>query len=229
MKKKLSTILTVLVIAMFAISTADAGQGIKLSAGFKLGSLIADGFLIGTDQTTVTVVLDAKGTCNNVDVEAFGEQVLFGNEENEESGTQNNNKRPFQVETNNPGNCNNKPGPNDNFVFWTHATISVYSGDITQCSLVRVCEGLLSSAITTSNPLLVQQDYNCRTNQDTHKVSCTPVKNPGSNNNGTVAICHATGNKKNPYVLLTVNVNGLNGHDKHSGDIIPAPADGCPN
>lgn len=46
-------------------------------------------------------------------------------------------------------------------------------------------------------------------------------------NDGRVTICHATGSKKNPYVEITVSVNGLNGHDKHSGDIIPAPADGC--
>jgi hypothetical protein len=230
MKRKLSTILTVLVIAVLTISTADAGGGIKIpSANFSLGSLIADGFLQGTGQTTVTVVLEATGTCNTVQVSAIGFQILSGNEE-EESEAENTNKRPFHVETNNPGDCNNDPGPNDSFVFWTQATISVFSGDITQsqCSLAKVCAGLLSSAITTSNPLLVEQDYNCRTNQDAHTVSCTPIKKNGSNK-GTVAICHATGNKKNPYVLLTVNVNGLNGHGKHTNDIIPAPADGCPN
>jgi hypothetical protein len=43
-----------------------------------------------------------------------------------------------------------------------------------------------------------------------------------------VTICHATGIAKNPYKLITVSVNGLNGHDKHDGDIIPAPAAGCP-
>ncbi len=212
MKKKLSMILTVLVIAMFAISTADAGQGIKLSAGFKLGSLIADGFLIGTDQTTVTVVLDAKGTCNNEDVEAFGSQTLFGSEV---SGTKND-IRPFHVETNNPGDCSNNTESPDGFVFWTTASISVFS-----------CGGEFCD--NSNSPLLVEQDYNCTTNFDAHTVSCIPIKNHGADNNGTVAICHATGSKKNPYVLLTVNANGLNGHGKHTGDIIPAPADGCPN
>jgi hypothetical protein len=43
-----------------------------------------------------------------------------------------------------------------------------------------------------------------------------------------ITICHATGSAKNPYVEITVNVNGLNGHDKHDGDLIPAPAGGCP-
>jgi hypothetical protein len=43
-----------------------------------------------------------------------------------------------------------------------------------------------------------------------------------------ITICHATSSKKNPYVQITISVNGLNGHDKHSGDIIPMPAGGCP-
>jgi hypothetical protein len=47
-------------------------------------------------------------------------------------------------------------------------------------------------------------------------------------NDGKITICHATSSKKNPYVEITVSVNGLNGHDKHNGDIIPAPAGGCP-
>lgn len=51
---------------------------------------------------------------------------------------------------------------------------------------------------------------------------------PISNSNDKITICHATGSEKNPYNELTVSVNGLNGHDRHDDDIIPAPADGCP-
>jgi hypothetical protein len=47
-------------------------------------------------------------------------------------------------------------------------------------------------------------------------------------NAGNVTICHATGSTKNPYVLITVSVNGLNGHGDHPRDIIPAPDGGCP-
>jgi hypothetical protein len=47
-------------------------------------------------------------------------------------------------------------------------------------------------------------------------------------NDGKILICHVTSSSKNPYVAILVSVNGLNGHDKHTGDIIPAPADGCP-
>ncbi len=45
---------------------------------------------------------------------------------------------------------------------------------------------------------------------------------------GKITICHHTGSAKNPYVEITISTNGLNGHDKHPGDIIPAPAGGCP-
>ena len=41
-----------------------------------------------------------------------------------------------------------------------------------------------------------------------------------------VNICHATGSATNPFVEITVSVNGLNGHGDHEGDVIPMPADG---
>jgi hypothetical protein len=44
---------------------------------------------------------------------------------------------------------------------------------------------------------------------------------------GKITICHATGSMTNPFVVITISVNGLNGHGKHEGDIIPAPAGGC--
>jgi hypothetical protein len=51
---------------------------------------------------------------------------------------------------------------------------------------------------------------------------------PASSAVEKITICHATGSEKNPYVKITVSVNGLNGHGGHSGDIIPVPANGCP-
>lgn len=54
---------------------------------------------------------------------------------------------------------------------------------------------------------------------------------------GKITICHATRSQTNPYVEITISVNGLNGHGPaadprhHAGswkDIIPAPAGGCP-
>lgn len=44
-----------------------------------------------------------------------------------------------------------------------------------------------------------------------------------------VTLCHHTSSATNPYVTITVDNQGqLNGHEHHQGDIIPAPADGCP-
>jgi hypothetical protein len=45
---------------------------------------------------------------------------------------------------------------------------------------------------------------------------------------GMLAICHATGSKENPYETLLVRDNGV-AHQNHAGDIIPAPAEGCPS
>lgn len=46
---------------------------------------------------------------------------------------------------------------------------------------------------------------------------------------GKISICHVTGSEKNPYNEISVSVNGLNGHVNHMGDLIPAPAAGCPS
>ena len=48
-------------------------------------------------------------------------------------------------------------------------------------------------------------------------------------NSRRISICHATASSTNPYVLITVDRSSLNGHGLHNGDIIPAPAGGCPN
>ena len=45
---------------------------------------------------------------------------------------------------------------------------------------------------------------------------------------GKITICHATGSATNPFVEITISENGLEGHGDHEGDIIPAPAGGCP-
>ncbi|MDQ0076973.1 hypothetical protein [Arthrobacter oryzae] len=60
-------------------------------------------------------------------------------------------------------------------------------------------------------------------------IGVTAPANAGDNNK--VNICHATGSESNPYVSITVSenaVNGNGGHGSHHGDLIPAPAGGCP-
>lgn len=60
-------------------------------------------------------------------------------------------------------------------------------------------------------------------------VGVSAPANAGSTDK--ISLCHATGSESNPYVHITVSdnaVNGANGHASHEGDIIPAPASGCP-
>ena len=46
---------------------------------------------------------------------------------------------------------------------------------------------------------------------------------PEATSDGKITICHATGSQTNPYNEIAVRVNGLNGHDKHEGEIILPP------
>jgi hypothetical protein len=62
----------------------------------------------------------------------------------------------------------------------------------------------------------------------TPTITTTPAATLPGNGTGKITICHATGSVKNPYVMITVSVNGLNGHGKHTRDLIPAPVGGCP-
>jgi hypothetical protein len=53
----------------------------------------------------------------------------------------------------------------------------------------------------------------------------------GGDGGDKVSICHATGSETNPYVEISISENALSGdrgHASHEGDIIPAPAAGCP-
>jgi hypothetical protein len=44
-----------------------------------------------------------------------------------------------------------------------------------------------------------------------------------------ITICHKTDDPNNPYVELRLPKQAVeNGHSRHEGDIIPAPAEGCP-
>jgi hypothetical protein len=56
-----------------------------------------------------------------------------------------------------------------------------------------------------------------------------PCHGAGGGQGGqNVTICHRTKSTKHPYVRITVSQAALPAHMKHNGDIIPAPASGCP-
>lgn len=159
---------------MLTTSTVAAGGNVKLSGiQFSLSSLVASGFASGLGNTDVTVVLDAAGipavTCTNLGgnqaagqnppkVSISGAQYLI------HQNYTKNGRSPFDVETEEPqpgltaeqlGCPNNNWSATIDFVFWTEATISVYS--------------------TATNALLAQQKYTCVTARDPASVNCTPL------------------------------------------------------
>jgi uncharacterized surface protein with fasciclin (FAS1) repeats len=59
-------------------------------------------------------------------------------------------------------------------------------------------------------------------------VPDTSQDDDGAQDNGSkITICHRTSSAKNPYVMITVSQSAIPAHQGH-GDIIPAPAGGCP-
>jgi ABC-type sugar transport system substrate-binding protein len=55
-----------------------------------------------------------------------------------------------------------------------------------------------------------------------------PKNNNGHASNGKTTICHHTSSETNPWVRIRVSNSSLKAHAKH-GDLIPAPAEGCPS
>jgi hypothetical protein len=171
MKKKLVFLLSVFLMVALLSTPVSAGPGIGLkSVTFSLGSLIANGTLIGVGNTNVTVIIDGSGipviTCTNSGanpvpgqsypkVSASGKQDLDGGDPFRKNG-----KILFGVETVDPETLSwDVAGcPNANwtghidFIFWTDAKISVLD--------------------TATQALLLQQDFACTTTLTS--VSCTP-------------------------------------------------------
>ena len=96
---------------------------------------------------------------------------------------------------------------------------------------VTICHAT-SSATNPYNEITVS--VNGLNGHDKHANDIIPAPEGGcptsplTVNEGKITICHATSSATNPYNEITVSVNGFNGHGKHAGDIIPAPAGGCP-
>jgi hypothetical protein len=68
----------------------------------------------------------------------------------------------------------------------------------------------------------------CPAGQD-EEPTAEPTADPGDGGVTPITICHATSSKVNPYQEITVDDDATKGgHGSHEGDLIPAPADGCP-
>lgn len=95
-------------------------------------------------------------------------------------------------------------------------------------SLLKMLTALTLISISACGPW-----YESGNNKDKGKDKSGTATETGvsveSGDPDKITICHKTGSKKNPYVEITVSVNALkNGHGAHADDIIPAPAEGCP-
>jgi len=171
MKRKIFSLLTVLLVASVLVSPVSARPGIGFSATFSLGSLIASGTLSRLGPTDVTVELDADGipviTCTNnggntapgqgyPKITARGSQFLDGDDITK------NGKTPYRTETVDPetlpwdvAGCpsSNWTAHVDN-ILWTDAIITV----------TDTFENVLISREYTCNPAL----------QTATSVTCTP-------------------------------------------------------
>ena len=69
----------------------------------------------------------------------------------------------------------------------------------------------------TTSAVNQDNDYEAETESDTDASA------------NKITICHKTGSVKHPYVTITVSNDALkDGHARHTGDLLPAPEDGCP-
>lgn len=143
------------------------------------------------------------------------------------TGDETNPYEEISIDANNLGEHVNHP--ND---FWpvpvngcATILVTVTDGKITICHAT-------GSATNPYNEITV--DHNGLNGHDKHEGDIIPAPDGGcpanlqESNDGKITICHATSSEKNPYNEISVSINGLNGHGKDAGDIIPAPAGGCP-
>jgi hypothetical protein len=184
-RSKILSVIIVFLVATLLASTASAGGNVKVSAGFSLGSLVAEGLASGLGRTDWILELQASGTasviCTNngsndvigqssPHVDGTGTQSLPGNSQLRKNG-----RSPFTVtakpeEEINPiiswdaGGC---PNPNwtarIDFVYWQSAAILVIDPD--------------------TNAIVATYNYVCTTTRvpqndgyafDDGEVTCTP-------------------------------------------------------
>jgi ABC-type sugar transport system substrate-binding protein len=60
-------------------------------------------------------------------------------------------------------------------------------------------------------------------------LAAVAVAGPTGGHPGKTTICHHTSSETNPWVQITVSNASLKAHHNNHGDIIPAPAEGCPS
>jgi LPXTG-motif cell wall-anchored protein len=97
----------------------------------------------------------------------------------------------------------------------------------TLAALAGLAAGLL--VISSTSVAYAGDDDGKDEDKDNKTGQSAPPDDGGGGNGGghtPVTLCHVKGN--GGFVQITIDDDGLNGHSHHDGDIIPAPAGGCP-
>lgn len=79
----------------------------------------------------------------------------------------------------------------------------------------RMAAGVLAAAILTALMLA-------------SLAGACPKRDQDGRSKGKTTICHKTESESNPWVQIRVSNHSLRAHRGH-GDVIPAPAEGCPS
>lgn len=83
--------------------------------------------------------------------------------------------------------------------------------------------------LSACGPLDDSGKGNNNKNQEKNKGDDDQDNKDNSANPDKITICHKTGSANNPYAEIAVSKDAaMDGHASHAGDIIPAPANGCP-
>ncbi len=118
--------------------------------------------------------------------------------------------------------------------FWVEAgDVSVVNENVT----VKVVAGQTTSTLVGQPP--IEPEFRITGEGQVMQISTVgdsssanppaSASNVQADQNSMITLCHATGSTTNPYVEITISIEGARqGHAIHAEDILPAPADGCP-
>ena len=223
-------------------SLAQPGQTLKSEQQLRTGAL-SNATLAFYDGSQMYLGAEAEITLDALDARTSGARVVQVTQVSGESRHQvvQSDDPGSRYDVNTPAGNGSATGatftvmifPDQLSQFWVEdGAVSVVNEDVT----VVVVAGQTTSILVGEPPIEPEfritgegQLMQIGTAGDGSIVLPAPVLDAQANQTDKITLCHATGSTTNPYVEITVSVEGAtNGHAKHSGDIIPAPADGCP-
>jgi hypothetical protein len=223
---------------------AQPGQTLKSGQNIRTGAL-SNGTLVFYDGSYLHLGADAEISLDALNARTSGARVVeitqVSGESQHEVAMSDDPGSRYNVNT--PAGSGSATGtkftvmvlPSQLSQFWVETgTVSVVNSDVTvmvvpgQTTIIPIGQPPVEPMFRVTGEGQVMQigiDNNGERLTTLPYESPSPQKNPKDK----VTLCHATGSVTNPFVEITVSAQGAtNGHAKHIGDIIPAPANGCP-